>query len=112
MINRQSILFLTLFSLILVISVYYITIPDDSFKQADDENILDEPVITVQESEYITALKIEYERENIELLDEYFATPVGWTIEGMSRDPRLDPIRDHPGWLALVEKYKRTGTVD
>ena len=43
----------------------------------------------------------------IGLLDEYFATPVGWTIEGMSRDPRLDPIRDHPGWLALVEKYKR-----
>jgi len=43
----------------------------------------------------------------IELLDEYFATPVGWTIEGMARDPRLDPIRDHPGWLALVEKYKR-----
>jgi TolB-like protein len=43
----------------------------------------------------------------IELLDEHFATPVGWTIEGLSRDPRLDPIRDHPGWLALVEKYKR-----
>ena len=42
-----------------------------------------------------------------ELLDEQFATPVGWTIEGLSRDPRLDPIRDHPGWLALVEKYKR-----
>lgn len=44
----------------------------------------------------------------IELLDEHFATPVGWTIEGLSRDPRLDPIRDHPGWLALVEKYKRS----
>ena len=43
----------------------------------------------------------------IELLDEHFATPVGWTIEGLSRDPRLDPIRDHPGWLALIEKYKR-----
>jgi TolB-like protein len=43
----------------------------------------------------------------IELLDEYFATPVGWTIEGLSRDPRLDPIRDHPGWAALVEKYAR-----
>lgn len=43
----------------------------------------------------------------IELLDEHFATPVGWTIEGLSHDPRLDPIRDHPGWLALVEKYKR-----
>jgi tetratricopeptide (TPR) repeat protein len=43
----------------------------------------------------------------IELLDEHLATPVGWTVEGLSRDPRLDPIRDHPGWLALVEKYKR-----
>ncbi|MCH8337174.1 MAG: tetratricopeptide repeat protein [Proteobacteria bacterium] len=43
----------------------------------------------------------------IELLDEHFATPVGWTIEGMSHNPSLDPIRDHPGWLALVEKYKR-----
>ena len=44
----------------------------------------------------------------IELLDEYFATPVGWTIEGLTPDPRLDPIRDHPGWLALVERYKRS----
>lgn len=43
----------------------------------------------------------------IELLDEHFATPVGWTIEGMLRDPQLDPIRDHPDWLALVENYKR-----
>ena len=43
----------------------------------------------------------------IALLDEQFATPAGWTIEGMSHNPRLDPIRDHPGWLALVEKYKR-----
>jgi TolB-like protein/Flp pilus assembly protein TadD len=48
----------------------------------------------------------DYDRA-IELLDEHFATPVGWTIEGLSRDPRLDPIRDHPGWSALVEKYAR-----
>jgi len=48
----------------------------------------------------------DYDRA-IELLDEHFATPVGWTIEGLSRDPRIDPIRDHPGWLALVEKYRR-----
>jgi TolB-like protein len=43
----------------------------------------------------------------IELLDEHLATPVGWTIEGLMLDPRLDPIRTHPGWAALVEKYKR-----
>jgi len=70
----------------------------------------DEPIIT-NRLLYWAALGVftpagDHDRA-IELLDEYFATPVGWTIEGMSRDPRLDPIRDHPGWLALVEKYKR-----
>ena len=70
----------------------------------------DEPIVTKQIL-HLTALGVflpagDHDRA-IELLDEHFATPVGWTIEGMSRDPRLDPIRDHPGWLALVEKYKR-----
>lgn len=49
----------------------------------------------------------DYDRA-VELLDEHLARPYGWTFEGLSRDPRLDPIRDHPGWLALVEKYKRS----
>jgi len=48
----------------------------------------------------------DYERA-IELLDEQLATPVGWTIEGLLNDPRIDPIRDHEGWLALVDKYAR-----
>jgi TolB-like protein len=70
----------------------------------------DEPMVTkVQLHMAVLAVFIpagDHDRA-IELLDEHFATPVGWTIEGLSRDPRLDPIRHHPGWLALVEKYKR-----
>ena len=70
----------------------------------------DEPMVTKMLL-YLAAIGVfipagDHDRA-IELLDEYFATPVGWTIEGLSRDPRLDPIRNHPGWLALVEKYKR-----
>ena len=70
----------------------------------------DEPIIT-NLLLYYAALGVfmpagDHDRA-IELLDEHFATPAGWTIEGLSRDPRIDPIRDHPGWLALVEKYKR-----
>jgi TolB-like protein len=70
----------------------------------------DEPIVTKQIL-HLTALGVfipagDHDRA-IELLDEHFATPVGWTIEGLSHDPRIDLIRDHPGWLALVEKYKR-----
>jgi TolB-like protein len=70
----------------------------------------DEPVVTKQIL-HLAALGVfipagDHDRA-IELLDEHLATPVGWTIEGLSRDPQLDPIRDHPGWLVLVEKYGR-----
>lgn len=69
----------------------------------------DEPIVT-KVLLYQAAIGVyipagDYDRA-IELLDEHFATPVGWTIEGLSRNPQIDPIRDHPGWLALVEKYK------
>jgi hypothetical protein len=70
----------------------------------------DEPIVTKQLL-HTAALGVfmpvgDHDRA-IELLEEHLATPGGWTIEGLSRDPNLDPIRDHPGWLALVEKYKR-----
>jgi tetratricopeptide (TPR) repeat protein len=48
----------------------------------------------------------EYDRA-IELLDEHLSSNVGWTIEGLLNDPRLDPIREVPAFLDLVEKYKR-----
>ncbi len=40
-------------------------------------------------------------------LEAYFAAPGRWSIEGLSRDPRLDPIRDDPRFVALVERYRR-----
>ena len=43
----------------------------------------------------------------IELLDEHFSSNIGWTIEGLLNDPRLDPIREVPAFLDLVEKYRR-----
>ena len=42
-----------------------------------------------------------------ELLDTHLLSPPGWLLEGLIRDPRLDPIREYPPFLDLVEKYKR-----
>ena len=40
-------------------------------------------------------------------LDAYLSAPGIWSIEGLSPDPRLDPIRDDPRFRDLVEKHRR-----
>ncbi len=86
---------------------------DEARRRAEESMAMtfpDEPIITNRLLNWAALGVFMPARDHdraIELLDEHFATPGGWTIEGLSRDPRLDPIRDHPGWLALVEKYKK-----
>jgi predicted negative regulator of RcsB-dependent stress response len=48
----------------------------------------------------------EYDRAFKEL-DAYLSTPGPWAIEGLSRDPRLAPIRGDPRFAGLLAKYGR-----
>ena len=41
-------------------------------------------------------------------LDRYFSQPGPWSIEGLRQHPLVRPIRNEAGFLALVEKYKRS----
>lgn len=43
----------------------------------------------------------------VDELDIYLAAPAVWSIEGLLPDPRLDPIREDPRFVALVAKYRR-----
>lgn len=78
MINKQGLWFLTLFSLILVLSVYYITMPNEIFKseevtiESKDTNKAKEKntsEVNSQNTSYIETLKVELDSERSELLD-------------------------------------------
>lgn len=78
MINKKNLWFLTLFSLILVLSVYYITMPSELLltnsgdylkSNVTEEKTEEKTTTTVAESEIITALKIANEEELQEELD-------------------------------------------
>lgn len=72
MINKQNLWFVTLFSLILILGIYYISIDDEvaSVLKAEDNNKTNE-VIEIDESDILVALEVENDEEKQTLMEEY-----------------------------------------
>ena len=69
MINKQNLWFLTLFSLILVLSVYYITMPDNLLNNLEVNTPTKEVSINIRESEVLTALRVADDEEILKEMD-------------------------------------------
>ncbi len=59
MINRQNLWFLTLFSLILILGVYYITLPSDIFSKNGVESVSKNVDVVVSENDKLVSLRVE-----------------------------------------------------
>lgn len=75
MINKRSLWFLTLFSLILVLSIYYITMPSELLLTTNttvnkETNESTEPTISVEESDLLVALRVESDEEMASEIEE------------------------------------------
>ena len=69
MIKKQNLWFLTLFSLILVLSVYYITMPNDLLvakNATTKKETVKKDTATIKESDNLTALRVSKEEEREE----------------------------------------------
>lgn len=73
MINKKNIWFLTLFSLILVLSVYYITMPSELLltnnSNFEIEETKEKATVEIEESEILDVMKEEAETEYLKELD-------------------------------------------
>ena len=78
MINKQGIWFLTLTSLALVLSVYYITMPNEllltnnsNFKTKNNTvDTVSNETVTIKDSELITSMRVELDNERTTLMNE------------------------------------------
>lgn len=75
MMNKKNLWFLTLFSLVLVLSIYYVTMPEDllaaSTTSVNNSELADEDVsVDVSESDAISALKVEDDSKTNDTLSE------------------------------------------
>ena len=69
MINKQNLWFLTLFSLILVLSVYYVTMPNELLLKdevtSDEYDDTEKVSVELEESEILVALRVDLEEERM-----------------------------------------------
>ena len=69
--SKQNLWFLTLFSLILVLSVYYITMPNDLLLSTKKEEVVTDPVVkeSIEEISSLVALRVSLEEERQNEMD-------------------------------------------
>ena len=74
MINKKNLWFLTLFSLVLVLSIYYITMPNELLITNNGDILKEEnndsKVVNVKESDVISALKVEDNNKVVNEINE------------------------------------------
>lgn len=70
MINKQNLWFVTLFSLILVLGIYYVTMGDETLSVLAGENNVSSPV-EVKASDVIVALQVASDERVLKEMNEY-----------------------------------------
>ena len=102
MINKQSLWFLTLFSLILVLSVYYITMPNDLLLSnngkslsADkvSKDISDKVKVSVNESELLITMRVNLEEERDEQVSELKSTLTNSEVSADEKNMAFEQIK-------------------
>lgn len=106
MINKQGLWFLTLFSLVLVLSVYYITMPNEVFTNSgtlSNAKKTTEVNKEVKESNYIATLKIELDDKRNESLKEYESILSNSSSSTDDKNKAYEGIKDINSTKALEE---------
>lgn len=121
MINKQNLWFLTLFSLILVLSVYYITMPNDLLTTATKETDVAEGSTTtteetIEETSSLIAMRVslEEERQNeMDVLQEQLTSDTISSEEKNNAYEKLKYLNEIQGKEeSLEKKIKKEYKVD
>lgn len=113
MINKKNLWFLTLFSLILVLSVYYITMPSELLMTTNNDYTTqevaktEEPAVNVEESNILTALRIESEEQVSSELEELQAILVNADASPEEKNLAYEKIKNINNIRTEEEKLEK-----
>lgn len=110
MLNKQNLWFLTLFSLILVLGVYYVTMPNDLLTKVNIKatETTDKPVVEeVKEESALVAMRVSLEeerKESIDVLQEKITNEKLTTEEKNTAYEQLKYLNELQGKEETIEK--------
>lgn len=119
MINKQSLWFLTLFSLILVLSVYYITMPNELLltnnsnytEETSKEENEETTKVTITESETLVSMRVSLEEEREETMADLKGTLTSETATSEEKNNAYEQIKyltDVKGKEEAIEQKIKT----
>ena len=116
MINKKNLWFLTLFSLVLVLSVYYITMPKELLLTNNNVTSEDKTVVNIEEAGIIETLRQEDNNTTLEEINKLKATISDNTVTTDARNEAFDALKllnqISSKEELLEEKVKNTHGID
>jgi len=94
MINKKSIWFLTLFSLILVLSVYYITMPSELLLGTNGNYETIAPTTTINESTVLASLRVKADEEILNEMENLRLILMNEKSNTEERNKAYDKMKD------------------
>ena len=93
MINKKNLWFLTLFSLVLVLSVYYITMPKELLLTNNDETLKETENVNIQELSLIETLKQEDNNSTLTEINKLKSTISSTNTSTEDRNKAFDKLK-------------------
>ena len=108
MINKKSLWFLTLFSLILVLSIYYITMPSELLLTGNTNvnNKENEPTINIEETDILVALRVESDEEVAKEINELELILTNSNSTSDEKNKAYEKIKDLNNIRSIEEKLE------
>ena len=116
MIKKKNLWFLTLFSLVLVLSVYYVTMPNELLVANNSSNTVKEEKVLIEEANIIETLKSEDNNNTLEEINKLKTTIADSTTSAEDRNKAFDELKllnqISSKEELLEEKIKNTHNLD
>jgi len=93
MINKEHLWFLTLFSLVLVLSIYYVTMPSEILTTNNSAILSDDIEVDITEDNIISALKVEDDNQVLEEISNLKKTLTDGEVSIEEKNDAFDKLK-------------------